>query len=174
MVKPQIRYILIIGLGAFILVSPLYSQYSKWEIEAAIEYLKKHQILDNLIKLTQEDPAKLASRPDVLIACYEIIRELEKMEKTLNHKITRLKSLAQSFEEDTLKTENNSERIEQILIDRVIAEVESNLDNFSNIINFKKDLELLNIRVDSLFKQIEYLSTQIIKEDDKKSHKNKK
>ena len=161
MQKSKINLLMGVGIALCFLGSNSFCQYSKWEIEAAIKYLKKRQVLDNLIKLTEEDQAKLASRPDVLIACYEILRQTEQMKTLLNQKIAQIETLIHNPVGDSLSNKIDSTEVREEFISQVVAEVEMNLENFTDIIRMKKDLEFIYVRIDSLESKMKILNGKI-------------
>lgn len=139
----KILTVIILGFVLLGCVSSVYGQYSRWEIEAAIEYLQKRQILDNLIKLTEADRAKLTSRPDVLIACYEIMREIDRHNAGFKGDISRLEAGLNNLKVAMIapSSQNNGD---DELVRKVLNEVEANLDNFRNMVKLKSELTTIN------------------------------
>lgn len=102
------------------------AQYSRAEIDRAVEYLTNRGVLTGLVASTTQDRTKLTSRPDVLMACYEIMQQLDNLEEQL---ATRTNTIDQSIRDIRSRSGRvgGSNVDYDTLVRRVLGEVEKKL-----------------------------------------------
>ena len=119
-------------------------------------------MLQGIVALTTQDRTKLTSRPDVLMACYEIMRELDSIEAQLS---ARANSIAQSVKEiRTMVTLGGGANVEyDALVTRVLNEVEKGLPDSREALQAKQSLESLQAQNVRIERDLKALRTALIK-----------
>jgi hypothetical protein len=130
--KNKYDFFLLSLLAIFILNNRfLYSQYSQAEINRAVTYLSEKGLLSNLVALTEQDRTKLTSRPDVLMACYDILASIDQVEDRL---ISRTDAIDQSVTQIRSRlSQQTPENVDyNALVRRVLSEVDKRLAGMSS------------------------------------------
>ena len=139
-----------------------WAQYSRAEIDRAVNYLTDRGMLQGIVALTTQDRTKLTSRPDVLMACYEIMRELDSIEAQLS---ARTNSIDQRVNEiRTMVTRGGGANVEyDALVTKVLNEVEKGLPDSREALQAKQSLESLQAQNVRIERDLKALRTALIK-----------
>jgi len=138
----------------------LRAQYSRAEIDRAVNYLTERGILTGLVALTTQDRTKLTSRPDVLMACYEIMRELDSAEEQLLEKTS---SIDQSVSEiRALTGKGGVAGVDyDALVERVMNELLKRYPNLRSSTN--ESMGILQTRTTQIEKELKSLKDALNK-----------
>jgi hypothetical protein len=147
----KLAWFLFIIMLIFSWIRPVFSQPDKAQVQYAIKKLKEKRLLDDLIRLTELDNRQSATRADLLVACYLVVREMDNLDiaavksqlKRLQTSVNRIERKPQSAGADTLDFEKE-------LVQRLLISVEENLPNFSRIQKMEKEISELKTTLDEI------------------------
>lgn len=155
MVLLRIKFIvfLVILVLGFYSAEQAFSQYSSPEIQYAISKLREWKLLDQLTQLTEQNSQAAATRADLLITCYQIVRELKRLDvdelqnglNRLQTSVTRMESISSSTPSNVPSFTNENE-----LIRRILNLVEENLKTMEPVQKLENDAIDLNKKLYAL------------------------
>jgi len=159
---------------AFIFIINVYGlhaqyQYSQAEIDLAIKRLEQRGLLETLVNKSSDDPKQVAIRADILIASYQIIRELDNLKETgatgkssqvalLQNSIDNLKLRVSTLEEQGGASAGDSE-----LINKIFSEIDTYLNNSLSIKGFQNSIKSLEKQDVTLEEKIKLIETKFDK-----------
>lgn len=151
----KLAWFLFIIMLIFSWIRPVFSQPDKAQVQYAIKKLKEKRLLDDLIRLTELDNRQSATRADLLVACYLVVREMDNLDitavknqlKRLQTSVNRIERKPQSAGADTLDFEKE-------LVQRLLISVEENLANFSRIQKMEKEISELRMTLEEIKKSV--------------------
>jgi len=146
----------LLGLLFFCLPVSLQAQYSQAEISRAVQYLSNRGILNSLAALTTQDRTKLTSRPDVLMACYEIVKDLDRVEERMT---ARTNTINQSLSEirSSVARGGTPSAAYETMVTRVLSEVEGRFANSEEALRSQQSIESLqaqNTRIETELQEL--------------------
>lgn len=123
--KHKLLIVVIIISAVFLSNERSWSQYTDAQINFVINKLKEKNLLPTLIELTGADSRQSASRADVLMACYLIVRHFDENTDIagLNLKLTQLQTSVKNLE----RAGGGRYPSEELLVQRILERVEKNL-----------------------------------------------
>jgi len=144
-------------------------QYSQAEIDLAIKRLEQRGLLETLVNKSSDDPKQVAIRADILIASYQIIRELDNLKETgstgkssqvalLQNSIDNLKLRVSTLEEQGGASAGDSE-----LINKIFSEIDTYLNNSLSIKGFQNSIKSLEKQDVTLEEKIKLIETKFDK-----------
>ena len=140
----------------FCLPLPVQAQYSQAEINRAVRYLSDRGVLNSLAALTTQDRTKLTSRPDVLMACYEIMKELDSVEERLTAKTNAIDRSLNEIRSSIARGGTSGVGYET-MVTRVLSEVEGRFANSEDALRTKQTIESLQAQNTQLEIQLQEL-----------------
>jgi len=129
-----IRAIALVLFG--LLMETSHAQFTDAEIQYYVRKVQERKILDQLAQAAQKESRQSATRADVLIACYQVIKEID------NYKIGELKDQVKKCQEllQKVKLENpaNLTDTERKISQNIMKQIDERLKNL-NLPNKQKD-----------------------------------
>lgn len=139
---------LLICIMVFFLNTALHAQYSAAQIQHAQNELKKWGLLDYLVEKANIDPDQVTTRADVLVACYEIMKELKSYDENLQRNNQSLNNIQRNVSElSEAKAETGLNVSEQQLIEKVTNQVFSGLKHMPEIIDVNTEIQNIKRRI---------------------------
>jgi hypothetical protein len=165
--KIQLMMMLVL-LMSLAFITPGFTQYDPDQLNIVIQQLKAKKLLTNLVELTQIDNKQAATRADLIMACYVVIRHLEENAdlNELNQKLSKLQNSVANLEKRGVGKGRSIP--EDSLVQRVLAKVEQNLDNREVNENVTQELKHLRENFVSIKKDITAEQSQRIENLEKK------
>lgn len=148
----KVKIVIIIGvliIGDLYFNEKVFGQYNKAEIQHAITKLRERHILDELVQMTETDGQLPISRGDVLVACYLVLLELDRLNVAgLRDELTRLDNTLKKLSTPVPGPKAIETNIDRELINRTVNEVQANMDRLQKVEketeNLNKALRLIN------------------------------
>lgn len=167
----RIKFIIIMGLmitSGLVFCQQSWAQYDEDQVKTVIQQLKARNLLTSYIELTQADSRQSATRADLLVACYLVIRFLEDNPGLagLNQQLTRLQTSVTRLEKQ--RGTGGSYSNEELLVQKVLEKVEQNLQKESAPENVIKELSDLQASVETIKKSLKNSSSQKIERLEKR------
>lgn len=137
--RSVILMLLVLAIG---ISSPLYSQqYTTAQIQHAQNKLQEWGILDYLVRQSSQDEQQVTTRADVLVACYEIMKELKRVETSIGQNSNALNSIRQNMSELASRpVQEGLTTSEDRLIENVTNQVFANMKHMPEIRDLQKDV----------------------------------
>ncbi len=150
----KFRFFGVLFLLTVILSNDLFSQYDDAQLKFAIQKLREKNLLSNLIDLTQADSRQSATRADVLMACYLIVRYLDENSNLagINQNLTQLQKSVK-----TLERQGGRPGSEEVLIQRVLEQVQKTLPQSTTQATneMNKDIQQLQTQIETLKNELQ-------------------
>jgi len=163
--------VLVIIIAAFCSSEQAFSQYDDQQIQFVISKLQEKNLLSNLIDLTRADSRQSATRADVLVACYLVVRYLDDNSDIagLNRKLTQLQNSVQ-----TLEQQGGRSASDEVLVQRVLARVEKSLPQSQPAVpdEINKEIDQLHTTVDAIKNALGKTQPRKIEQLEKRVHNN--
>lgn len=160
-----------VGLWIILFISNdvAFSQYNDPEINYAIRKLREWKLLDQVTLLAEQDRRQSATRADLLITCYQIIREMKRMNiYKVERDLDQLKLAVSELKTNPGSSNTIPSTTESLLIQRTLNKVESNLSNMQPVKNLEKETNDLQAKVNALKKYLEKEDVSDVKKLDRK------
>lgn len=167
----KLNVFIILIIASFFFSERVFSQYDDQQIQFVISKLKEKNLLSNLIDLTRADSRQSATRADVLVACYLVVRYLDDNSDIagLNRKLTGLQSSVQALEKQGGRSPS-----EEMLVQRVLERVEKSLPQSQAPLpgEMNQQIDELRTTVDSIKNALRKTQPRKIEQLEKRVHNN--
>lgn len=144
---PKFSFLLIFVM-LFFTNTVVHAQYSAVQILHAQNELKKWGLLDYLVEKANVDPDQVTTRADVLVACYEIMKELKSYDENLQRNNQSLNNIQMNVTAlSEVRQEAGLNVSEQELIEKVTNQLFSGLKHMPEIIDVNSEIQTIKRRI---------------------------
>jgi len=146
--------VLVVVISAFCFADQAFSQYDDQQIQFVINKLKEKNLLGNLIDLTRADSKQSATRADLLVACYLIVRYMDDNSDIagLNKKLTQLENSLKNLERQGTRSAS-----EGVLVQRVLEQVEKKIKTDQPQVEMNQELNELRTNIRTIENRLEHI-----------------